>query len=63
MFRFATSKGEMPISDGKVDGVKVTFTVATDQLKVLHKGTVAGDEMKLKIEIGERETEMTAKRL
>ena len=57
-----TPMGEMAISEGKVDGDKITFTVANDQFKVLHKGTISGDELKLKIEIGEREMEMTAKR-
>ncbi len=55
--------GAMPISEGKVDGDNITFTVATDQFTVVHKGTVAGDEMKLKADIGDRTMEMTAKRV
>lgn len=54
--------GEMPVSEGKVEGDAIEFTVATDQFKVVHKGTVSGDEMKLKVDIGERQMEMTAKR-
>lgn len=54
--------GEMPVSEGKIDGDNISFTVATDQFKIVHKGTVSGDEMKLKVEIGEQTMEMTAKR-
>jgi hypothetical protein len=54
--------GEMPISDGKLDGDAISFTVG-DEFKVLHKGKVSGDEMKLKVEMGERTFEMTAKRV
>jgi hypothetical protein len=55
--------GESPISDGTIDGDNISFTVATDQFKVVHKGTVSGNEMKLKVEIGDQTIEMTAKRL
>lgn len=54
--------GEMAISEGKLEGETITFTVATDQFKVVHKGTVAGDEMKLEVDMGDRQMEMTAKR-
>ena len=54
--------GELPISDGKVDGDNVQFTVETDQFKVVHKGTISGNDMKLKVEIGDQTMEMTAKR-
>ena len=54
--------GEMPISEGKLEGEAITFTVATDQFKVVHEGTVSGDEMKLKADIGDHKMEMTAKR-
>jgi hypothetical protein len=55
--------GELPVSEGKIDRDKITFTVETDQFKVVHKGTVSGDEMKLKVEIGEQTMDMTAKRV
>jgi hypothetical protein len=55
--------GEMPISDGKLDGDAISFTVGGDDFKVFHKGKVSGDEMKLKVEMGERTFEMTAKRV
>ena len=54
--------GEMPISEGKLEGEAINFTVATDQFKVVHKGTVAGDEMKLEADIGDRQLDITAKR-
>jgi hypothetical protein len=55
--------GDMAISEGKIDDAgAISFTVATDQFKVTHKGAVAGDEMKLKVDIGDRQMEMVAKR-
>ena len=54
--------GESPISEGTLDGEHISFTVATEQFKILHKGTVSGDEMKLKVEIGDNIMDMTAKR-
>jgi hypothetical protein len=58
----ATPMGEMPITEGKVDGDKIEFTVATDQFKVVHKGTFTGDTMKLTVDMGDQKMEMTAKR-
>ena len=40
----------------------ITFTVATDQFTVVHKGTVVGDEMKLKVDMMGEAREMIAKR-
>ena len=54
--------GPMTISDGKLDGDAIEFTVKSDQFEVVHKGTVNGDEMKLKVEMGDRAMEMVAKR-
>lgn len=55
--------GDQPITEGKTDGDNITFTVETDQFKVVHKGTVSGDEMKLKVEIGDQTMDMVAKRI
>ena len=55
--------GDIEISEGKVDGDNITFTVSTDQFTVVHKGTVSGDEMKLKADVGDRTMELTAKRV
>lgn len=54
--------GEMPVSEGKMEGDTISFTVAADQFKVVHKGTVTGDEMKLKVDMGERNFDMIAHR-
>ena len=46
----ATQMGETPISDGKVEGDKLSFTVNVNfggnEIKLLFKGTVAGGEIK-----------------
>ncbi len=55
-------QGDLAISDGKVDGDNITFTVETSDFKIVHKGTISGDEMKLKFEFGDQQMEMTAKR-
>lgn len=54
--------GEMKITEGSIKGDAIAFTVETDQFKVVHKGTVAGDEMKLKVEMGDQSFYMVAKR-
>ena len=58
----ASDMGEMKITEGTIDGDKITFTVEAGDFKVVHKGTVSGDEMKLNVEIGDQKMEMTAKR-
>ena len=50
--------GEMALSDGKVDGDTITFTVNVGDFSIVHTGTVDGDEMTIKTEMGE----MVAKR-
>ena len=55
--------GEMQITEGTIDGDNISFTVQTDQFKVVHKGTVSGNEMKLKVEMGDNSMEMVAKRV
>jgi hypothetical protein len=43
-------QGDNPISDGKIDGDNISFTVAVsfngNDFKLLYKGKVAGDEIK-----------------
>jgi hypothetical protein len=59
----ATSQqGEAPITEGKVDGDKVTFTVEREQFKAVFTGTVSGDKMKLSGTVGERTFEMVCDR-
>lgn len=55
--------GESPITDGSVDGDKVTFTVSNGDFKAVHKGKVTGNEMKLTVDVGDQTLEMTAKRV
>jgi len=55
--------GEARITDGTLDGDRISFTVETDQFKVVHKGIVSGDEMKLKVEAGDQTIDMVAKRV
>ncbi len=64
---------ENPISEGKVEGNNVSFAVKVsfgeNEMKMNYKGTVAGDEMKLTMEMeggmggpGGKPMELTAKR-
>jgi len=61
--------GEQQISEGKVDGDNVTFVVSGsfngNDFKLNYKGKLAGDELKLTVEISgmDRNFEMTAKRV
>jgi hypothetical protein len=44
--------GDMPISDGKLEGNNITFSVAMGDNKIVHKGTVSANEIKLKVDMG-----------
>lgn len=64
-----TPRGDNPISEGKVDGDKISFTQTMQfqqqEVKLLYKGTVSGDEIKMtrEREGGDgRAQEMTLKR-
>ena len=58
--------GEVQISDGKVDGNNVSFTVVREfqgnKVTIKYTGVMSGDEMKLTIETGRGPQEVTAKR-
>ena len=62
----SSPRGESPISDGKVDGDNISFSVIRNfggnEIKFLYKGKVSGNEIKFTVEAGERSFEMTAKR-
>jgi hypothetical protein len=66
----ASAMGEAKISDGKVSGDQITFTVIRDfggnEVKFSYKGKVSGDEIKLAVTANfggdDRTFEMTAKR-
>jgi hypothetical protein len=61
-------QGDVPISDGKIKGDEISFTVVLsfqgNEVKLLYKGKVTGDEMKLtrSREGSDQSQEMTAKR-
>ncbi|MFN7995782.1 MAG: hypothetical protein U0Q18_19380 [Bryobacteraceae bacterium] len=64
-----TPRGDVPISDGKVDGDQISFSQTMqfggNEVKLLYKGIVSGDEIKFtrSREGGEGRTqEFTAKR-
>ena len=45
--------GDLPISDSKVDGDKISFLV-TGQMGVIHvTGTISGDTLKLNVSVGD----------
>jgi len=60
--------GEAPISDGKIDGDNLTFSVTLkrdgQEFKLNYQGKVSGNEIKLTVVIpgADRTFEMTAKR-
>ena len=53
----------MEIVDGKVEGDKISFAVAMQDMKIGHKGTVSGDKMQIQVEIGEQKMDMSAERV
>lgn len=61
-------RGDVAISDGKIDGDDISFTQVMEfggnQVKLLYKGKVSGGEIKFtrQREGGERSVEFTAKR-
>jgi hypothetical protein len=59
-------RGETPISDGKVDGDKISFTVTRQtpngEFKATYNGTVEGDAIKGTVQMGENSRDWTAKR-
>ena len=60
-------QGDVATSDGKVSGDTISFVISQDRggetVKTNYTGTVSGDEMKLKRQVGEgAATEFTAKR-
>jgi len=41
----------MTIQDGKVDGEKITFAISFNDMKIVHEGTINGDEITLTIQM------------
>jgi hypothetical protein len=58
--------GKSTISDGKVEGDNISFSITADfggqSMKINYTGKVAGDEIKLKSEAGGNTFEWTAKK-
>lgn len=57
-----TPVGDLPISDVKLEGDKISFVVMNGKFKVVHEGTISGDEMKLKIHNVSQTLDAVAKR-
>ena len=56
---------ETPITEGKIDGNNISFTVTLDmggETKILHKGTISGDEIKMTYEMMGQPGEILVKR-
>jgi hypothetical protein len=58
-----TPGGEEPISDGKIDGDKISFKTHFQDSIIDHEGTISGDTMQLKVTGPFGEFDMTLKRL
>lgn len=63
----SSPRGEAPIQEGKVSGDEISFVVVREfggnEVRIHYKGKVAGDELRLTVEFGERSFEMTARRV
>lgn len=64
---FSSARGKAPISEGSVEGDRISFTVVRkanyDEVPVKFTGTVSGDTMRLKMQIRDRAPlDMTATR-
>lgn len=60
-------RGSAEIKDGKVDGDNISFSLVRNfngnEVTINYKGKVSGNEMKITMGFGDREMEMTAKRV
>lgn len=55
--------GEAAITDGSLKNDEIAFTVTAHDRSIPHKGKIVDDEMKLTLDFGERQMELTAKRV
>jgi len=58
-----TPNGDQPISEGKVDGNKISFKTKFEDNDIDHEGTVSGDTIQLKVKGPWGENELTLKRV
>jgi len=56
-----TPNGKQPISDGKIDGDKISFKTHVGDNDIDHDGTVSGDTIQLKVKGPWGESDMTLK--
>lgn len=57
---------ETPIQDGKIEGNNISFTVTLnmgEEMKIPHKGTISGDEIKMTYEMMGQPGEILVKRV
>jgi len=57
---------ETPIEEGKIEGNNISFTVTLDmggEMKIPHKGTISGDEIKMSYEMMGQPGEILVKRV
>ncbi len=59
----AGSQDETPIQDGKINGDEISFSAERPFGRFNYKGKVAGNEIKLKVDFGDQNFEITAKRV
>jgi hypothetical protein len=58
-----TPGGDQPISDGKIEGDKLSFKTQFQDNVIEHEGTISGDTIQLKVKGPWGESEMTLKRV
>ena len=58
-----TPNGDQPISDGKIEGDKLSFKTQFQDNVIEHEGTISGDTIDLKVKGPWGESEMTLKRV
>jgi hypothetical protein len=58
-----TPNGEQPISDGKIEGDKLSFNTHFQDSVIEHQGTISGDTIQLKVKGPWGDSEMTLKRV
>jgi hypothetical protein len=58
-----TPNGDQPISDGKIEGDKLSFKTQFQDNTIEHEGTVSGDTIQLKVKGPWGDMDMTLKRV
>jgi len=58
-----TPNGDQPISEGKIEGDKLSFKTQFQDSVIEHEGTISGDTIDLKVKGPWGESEMTLKRV